>query len=193
MCGCLCKPCVPPQRVIHTVCVCVCVGFVDSAYTLAAFKTTLTCSTQTPDPSSGAQRIMVLSMEAESRLRGCCSSPPAGGDKVTMNNTHRVNIILFFTIKSKEKQASFTVNRAINAPLTHHKICLELHNLHESNEGKKAKKSISIRFNTLIKIIKTIFWAIFEITEVAYNGAYKEKCHFYCGLLQPTKHKIDHL
>lgn len=44
---------------------------------------TLTCSTQTPDPSSGAQMIMVLSMEAESRLRGCCSSPPTGGDSET--------------------------------------------------------------------------------------------------------------
>lgn len=42
---------------------------------------TLTCSTQTPEPSSGAQMIMVLSMEAESKLRGCCSSPPAGGDR----------------------------------------------------------------------------------------------------------------
>lgn len=42
---------------------------------------TLTCSTQTPELSSGAQMIMVLSMEAESRLRGCCSSPPVGGDR----------------------------------------------------------------------------------------------------------------
>lgn len=55
----------------------------------------LTCSTQTPDPSSGAQRIIVLSMEAESRLRGCCSSPSAGGDRDTKHNSQELQIIIF--------------------------------------------------------------------------------------------------
>lgn len=34
-----------------------------------------TCSSQTPDSSSGAQRIMVLSMEADNNLIGCCRTP----------------------------------------------------------------------------------------------------------------------
>lgn len=62
---------------------------------------------------------------------------------------------------------------------------------YESNEGKM---SISIRFNAPIKIINTIFWAIFEIIELAYN---EEKClqsfYFYWGMLQPAEHKADHL
>lgn len=67
-------------HVCKSVCVCVRVQGLH-----LVFKSTLTCSTQTPDPSSGAQRIMVLSMEAESRLRGCCMSPPAGGDKEALD------------------------------------------------------------------------------------------------------------
>lgn len=52
--------------------------------TARVHPSTLTCSTQTPEPSSGAQMIMVLSMEAESKLRGCCSSPPAGGERANL-------------------------------------------------------------------------------------------------------------
>lgn len=62
--------------------VCVCAIAVCTS-TACVLPWTLTCSTHTPEPSSGAQMIMVLSMEAESRLRGCCSSPPAGGDRKT--------------------------------------------------------------------------------------------------------------
>lgn len=63
--------------------------------TACVHPSTLTCSTQTPEPSSGAQMIMVLSMEAESKLRGCCSSPPAGGDRGTANLKKKQFLVSF--------------------------------------------------------------------------------------------------
>ncbi len=56
LCGRVRKPSVRHRHNTH-MCACVCLrGEVcESAYTILVFRSTLTCSTQTPDPSSGAQ------------------------------------------------------------------------------------------------------------------------------------------
>lgn len=74
LCGCVNKPCADYQEWLNSLIVYVC-------RLCGPACTTLTFSIHTPEPSSGAQRIMVLSIEAESKQRRCCSSPPAGGDR----------------------------------------------------------------------------------------------------------------
>lgn len=44
-----------------------------------------TCSSQTPDSSSGAQRIMVLSIEADNNLIGCCRIPSKEKNQTTVS------------------------------------------------------------------------------------------------------------